>query len=312
MEASRIVTCALLAWTAGFIGIGAVRRDAPGAHALAVRLAELSRRCVQYLGRTELSYGPLQSAPVAHVCDAVARWLAVRGWQWSREECCGALLCCVPVSLVAGMAIARSPLGMLAPAAAWAIGIPLADSSLTRRRSQELAEQMPGVFRTLATAMSFGETLAQAVEYVGDHEGGAAGSAFRSAALKLRCGVSVNEALSSLVDELDTPGIGLIATALTISQRTGSPLRGLFQRSAALVERQGEFERMLSVKTAQVRLSVHIVSLLPVVMVGTLAMISPDFQKGLTTAPGALSLVVATTLDVIALGIIRRMMRGVL
>ena len=312
MEASRVVTCASLLWLAGFSGIGALHGDAPGTHALVVRLVGLLERYVQRLGSSGLVYGLLESAPISRISDAASRWLAVRGLPWSRAECCGALVACVPISLVAGALVAGSFLGMLAPAVAWAIGVPLADSSITRRRSQELAGQMPEVFRTLATALAFGETLAQAVEYVGDHAGGAAGSAFRTAALKLRCGVSVNDALDALVDELDTPGIGLIATALTISQRTGSPLRSLFQKSASLVERQGEFERMLSVKTAQVRLSVRIVSLLPVVMVGTLAMISPDFQKGLTTAPGVLSLLVAMALDVLALGIIRRMMRGVL
>ena len=47
------------------------------------------------------------------------------------------------------------------------------------------------------------------------------------------------------------------------SHRTGSPLRDLLARSAALVERQGEFERELEVKTAQVRLSARIVCSLP-------------------------------------------------
>ena len=312
MEAGRIVTCAALLWAAGFVGIGAFRGTTVGTHALAIRLVGIAGNLVQRMGSSELVDGLLHFGSISRVSDAASRWLGERGVPWSREECCGLLAACVPASLVVSVLVARSPLGMLAPGVAWLVGVPLIDGSLARKRAQALSEQMPGVFRTLATAMAFGETLAQAVTYVGDHEGGAAGSAFRSAALKLRCGVSVNEALDALVDELDTPGIGLIATALTISQRTGSPLRSLFQRSATLVERQGEFERMLAVKTAQVRLSVRIVSLLPVVMVGVLALISPDFQKGLTTVPGALSLVVATALDVVALGIIRHMMRGVL
>ena len=84
------------------------------------------------------------------------------------------------------------------------------------------------------------------------------------------------------------PGIGLLVTALVIAQRTGSPLRGLFQSSAQLVERQGEYERMLAVKTAQVRLSVRIVCLLPVLLVCVLSLISPDFQHGLATVPGTM------------------------
>ena len=115
-----------------------------------------------------------------------------------------------------------------------------------------------------------------------------------------------------MAGELDAPGVGLLVCALTISQRTGSPLRGLFQRSAQLVERQQEFERTLSVRTAQVRLSVRVVCLLPLLMVGLLSLISVDFQRGLSTTAGTLCVVVALGLDAVALLIIRRLMRGVL
>ena len=118
--------------------------------------------------------------------------------------------------------------------------------------------------------------------------------------------------MRELAHELDAPGVGLLTTALTIAQRTGSPLRGLFQNSAQLVERQGEYERMLSVKTAQVRLSVRIVCLLPLMLVCLLSLISVDFQHGLSTPTGMVSLVLATAMDGCALLVIRRLMRGVL
>ena len=68
---------------------------------------------------------------------------------------------------------------------------------------------------------------------------------------------------------------------------------------------------MLVVRTAQVRLSVRIVCLLPVVMVGTLTLVSPDFQQGLLTPAGMGCVAVAMGLDGVALALIRRIMRGV-
>ena len=125
-------------------------------------------------------------------------------------------------------------------------------------------------------------------------------------------GVSTEEAVDLLARELGVPGAGLLATALVVSHRTGSPLRDLLRRSAALAERQGEFERMLGVKTAQVRLSVRVVCLLPVVMICVLALISPDFQEGLLTPAGTGCVALAVLLDGLALLLIRRLMRGVL
>ena len=106
--------------------------------------------------------------------------------------------------------------------------------------------------------------------------------------------------------------MGLLTTALVISHRTGSPLRDLLARSAALVERQGEFERELEVKTAQVRLSARIVCSLPFLMVALLAVISPDFQRGLLSPVGLGSVAVAAALDSFAVLVIRRLMRAVL
>lgn len=186
------------------------------------------------------------------------------------------------------------------------------DSNKRRRAREEAAAEMPGIYRTLSVAMGAGQTLAQAVDYVGSHEQGLAAAVFAKMSLRLRCGVSTEEAVEKLAEELDAPGTELLSTALVISHRTGCPLRELLLRSARLVERQGEFERLLSVKTAQVRLSVKIVCLLPVILIGILALISPDFQEGLFTPVGAGSVLLALVLDGVALLIINHLVKGVL
>jgi len=210
------------------------------------------------------------------------------------------------------LCLSRSVVGAFALVGCCVIAVPLVQGSRERGRKRELADEMPGIFRTLAVALGSGQTLTQAIEYVGTHERGPAANGFARASLRLRCGVPADDALTDLSRELDAPGIGLIVTALLISQRTGSPLGDLFQRSAKLVEQQGEFERTLSVKTAQVRLSVRIVCLLPLLLVAVLSLISPDFQQGLGTVPGTVSVLVALLMDGTALLIIRRLLQGVI
>ena len=224
-----------------------------------------------------------------------------------REEAAAALL--------AGLALAACVSGVLflTPLAGLVVGgaVVARDEARQRGKRREVLAEMPGVYRTLAVAMSSGQTLAQAVEYVGAHERGPAADVFARMSLRLRCGVATEDAVSSLAEELDVPGARLLATALVISHRTGSPLRDLLLRSARIAERQGEFERMLVVKTAQVRLSVRIVCLLPVAMVGVLTLMSPDFQQGLLTPSGVGCVCAAMLLDGLALFLIRRMMAGV-
>lgn len=190
--------------------------------------------------------------------------------------------------------------------------VPAADAQANNLERKKTMAQMPQVFRTLSVAMGSGQTLTQAVEYVGAHSTGQVSECFSRLGLRLKCGQTTEEALGCLHDELDAPGIGLLSTALVVAHRTGSPLRHLFRKSALLVERQSEYERMLAVKTAQARLSVRIVCLLPALLVVCLTLISPDFQRGLLTPSGFACVAVAALLDLLAVAIVRHLIKGVL
>ena len=248
----------------------------------------------------------------AALAGELTRRARQRGALVARKSACALLLMAGVVSSVLLGIAARSPIGLIVGTTASVASVPLWYSSHERRRERALIDEMPEIFRTLAMALGSGETLTQAIEYVGIHEQGYASQAFMQAALSLRCGASTEEAMEQLSRNLDAPGVGLLTTALVIAQRTGSPLRGLFQSSAKLVEQQGEYERMLSVKTAQVRLSVRIVCLMPLLLVGLLSLISRDFQQGLSTLPGVVSIVMAAAMDGCALLLIRHLMRGVM
>lgn len=276
------------------------------------RMQQLLRDVGSTLGSSLVAAMLLRFASWRALSDELSIRLRGQGMAVGREEACGLVLAASVGASCALGAAARSVLGVVVGVAGCLSAVPLWDAARRRARERALIDEMPQVFRTLAMALGSGETLAQAIEYVGVHERGYAGRAFVNAALRLRCGVSTEEAMAELSQELDAPGVGLLTTALVIAQRTGSPLRGLFQSSARLVERQGEYERMLAVKTAQVRLSVRIVCLLPVLLVCLLSLISVDFQQGVGTPAGMASVLVAVLMDGCALLILRHMMRGVL
>lgn len=278
-------------------------------------------RRLRALGRLRKLLASVASAPLLRALVARPAWRSLAadasGWaqgvglELSEDEASGALLGGVACAALLGGVASRSVVGFVVVASACIAGIQVLRASRERRRAKALAEEMPAIFRTLSIAIGSGQTLSQAVEYVGTHESGPAGEEFARTSLRLRCGISAQRALAQLAEELSAPGVGLLVTALLISQRTGCPLRDLFLRSATLVERQGEFERTLAVKTAQVRLSVRIVCLLPVVMIAVLSLISPDFQQGLASPAGLGCVCLALAMDAAALVLIRTFLRGV-
>ena len=176
----------------------------------------------------------------------------------------------------------------------------------------EIAHMMPSIFRTIAVALGSGLTLSQSIEYVSKHTEGVVSESFCIADMQIKCGFPIEEAIEDLAERLDAPGINLLASALVISHRTGSPLKNLLQKTAELVELQEKNQRLMATKTAQVRLSARIVCLLPVVLLIILSLVSPDFQKGLFTPSGVICTVIAMVMDCIALLIIRSIMRGVM
>lgn len=224
--------------------------------------------------------------------------------------CVAVLALALAVVAVSGI-VALSWSGVLVGIVTVCAFIVMRGTSLRRARRQALEHEMPRVFRSLAGSLAAGRTLPQALACLGK-DADLSSKAYGRAALAMACGYSASDALAQLAEELDTPGGELLVSALLVSHRTGSPLMGLFQRAALIVERDGELERLLSVKTAQVRLSVRVVCVLPAVIVGLLALISSDFRAGLATPSGRVCLLLAVALDLVAIAIVRRLLAGVM
>ena len=312
MDAAVPMTCAALAWLAAWLLLPSGASGGPRLRVRARVVAHSLRRAVSSLASTSLCRSLLANESFRSAVDELTPHVLAAGVSLSTEELAAVLVAASCAACMLAGAFSQSVFVAIAAVPLVAAGFPLRAAQRERMQKRELAGQMPGVLRTLATAMGSGQTLMQAIDYVSLHEGGAASEAFGRASLRLRCGMPAEAVLGSLADELDVPGAGLMVTALSISQRTGCPLRDLFQRSALLVEQQGEFQRMLSVKTAQVRLSVRIVCVLPIAMVVLLSLISPDFRKGLATVPGVACLLAGASMDGVALMLIRAILRGVM
>lgn len=312
MEAALIAGSATLFGLAGLLASGGAMPSLVGAGRRLPLLGSRARAALRWVGGWRVIGMLLDVRCVWELSESLSERLSDGGVSLDRRSSAAALVVGASAASLLGGIFFGSPIAVLAVAAGLVGAMLARDSSIRQRERREALGAMPGIYRTLSVALGSGQTLSQAVAYVGAHEHGKVARVFARMSLRLRCGASTEEAVDLLARELSVPGAGLLATALVISHRTGSPLRNLLLRSAALAERQEEFERTLGVKTAQVRLSVRIVCLLPVVMMGILALMSPDFQAGLATPVGMGCVTVAAVLDVIALVVIRRLMRGVL
>lgn len=221
----------------------------------------------------------------------------------------GALMMGSGVGAALGAVVALSPWGAMvgfAFPAAWCAAAAGRHRHDERRR---IEAAMPEAFRALAISLGSGHSLTQAMRFVGSHAEEPVRTAFLRVAFSMTCGISAHEALDDMLERLPAPGLELVSLALTVSQRTGAPLKDLLADAANTVGERIELTRRLDVKTSQARMSARMVALMPIAMICLLTLFSQDFRSGIATFTGMFSLVVAAALNICAWLIIRRIMK---
>lgn len=180
-----------------------------------------------------------------------------------------------------------------------------------KHEQEAVQKALPDAYRSLAGSLSSGQTLPQSFAYVGRHTKDPVGAAFRKASWSFFCGGTLQESFCEIEKRLADSSSHLLVCALSVSQKTGAPLAELLNQAALLIEERFALKQLLKTKTAQVRISVEVVMVLPVVLVLGLAFLSPDFQKGLLTPLGIVCLGIAAALDIMALFSMKKILEKV-
>lgn len=294
------VSAGLVAATGGSIRL----RDAPSG--ISARFLASSERLGHWFPVVRLS----NVRGVRPLLRRVSGMLAERGTILSDLGCLAAILM---ASAVAGLTLSFLGGSVLAfPIGAGVVvgAVARRVASFEREKRDLFSQEMPQALRALSSALSAGKSLPQAIEYVGGNTPEPLGSIFLKASFQIRGGVGIGDAVSRMCQEIDVPGAALLGTAMSVSQRTGSPLGSLFQKAGDMIEQSVSLRRELEVKTSQARLSAKIVSTLPLVLACVLTLISPDYRAGLVTSAGFGCLAVSALLDILSARIMGSIMRG--
>lgn len=225
------------------------------------------------------------------------------------ESLIGLFAMAVAASMAAGALLSGSPAGLAVGAAAPVVALALGARSARARRGREVEAAMPEAFKALAIALGSGCSLAQAMRFVGSHAREPVRTEFMRVGFSIDCGIPAAEALDGLLDRLRAPGLDMVALALKVSQRTGSPLKDLLVQASDVVGLRMQLKRQLDVKTSQARMSARMVAGMPVALIGVLSLLSPDFRAGVMRPAGAVSIALALALNAAAWTVISRIMK---
>jgi tight adherence protein B len=291
------------------VGLGLLALLAPR-----LRRAGLRGRVSEFTATLVSETPEVVSTPSSPSLPAVERLLARTGW-WAqfKEDVEIARIDREPVELVAMTALATIAAAVLlglasgtpVPSLLPLLLGPLALRSRVKHRlakQRELfAEQLPTHIQELASAMRAGHSLVSGLTSMARAAPEPSRGEWTRVLADEQLGRPLDEAMDPLIQRMDSDDIRQVALVAALHQRTGGNMAEVLERVADSVREREELRRELNALTAQARLSRWVVTGLPPVVAGAIALLNPRYIEPLfTTSTGVVLLFVTVGLLIVA------------
>jgi tight adherence protein B len=159
----------------------------------------------------------------------------------------------------------------------------------------------------IASALRAGHSFSGALSVVVEEAPEPTRGELERVAADERLGVPVEEALQVVVRRMANRDLEQVALVAALQRETGGNTAEVLDRVTETVRERAALRRMVMTLTAQGRLSRWVVSALPVVLLGVISLINPDYVRPLySTGFGHVVLAVAAVMVVAGSLVIKR------
>jgi tight adherence protein B len=146
-----------------------------------------------------------------------------------------------------------------------------------RKQRTQFAEQLPSHLQEIASTMRAGHSLVAGISSMAESATEPSHSEWARVIADEQLGMPLEEAMRPLAKRMDSEDIGQVALVAALHTRTGGNMAEVLERVADSVRERAELRRELRALTAQARLSRYVVTSLPVVVAGAIALINPHY-----------------------------------
>jgi tight adherence protein B len=175
--------------------------------------------------------------------------------------------------------------GALAAAAVGG-GLPLLHARRRRTvRLRKFEEFFPGALDLLGRAVRAGHPVTAGMKTVSEESPEPVAGEFRRAFEEQRFGLPFEDALTALADRVPLPDVRIFVTALLIHREAGGNLAEMLNNLAGVVRQRFVAFRQVRTLTAEGRMSMWILGLMPFVVGAFVAFSNPEYVKPLFTHP---------------------------
>lgn len=159
------------------------------------------------------------------------------------------------------------------------------------RREAQFLNELPDTLTNLASGMSAGSSLSQALEGVARESTGPMGDELQRAIIQMRLGTSVPDALEESAARMHCDDLLLVVMAMRLQSAHGGNLAELLKTVSATLRERVQMKRHVRALSAEGRLSMWVLLILPVFVLIYMAMVRREyFNYFLTTTIGIIML----------------------
>jgi len=156
-------------------------------------------------------------------------------------------------------------------------------SSQRKKRQNKFNGQLADVITIMSGALRSGFSLMQSMELVAREGPDPVAKEFERVVREVSLGLSPEEALSNLVERMQSDDLELLVTAINVQREVGGNLVEVLETIANTIRERVKLLGQVRVLTAQQQFSGYIIALLPVALALLLGIINPTYMLGVFT-----------------------------
>jgi tight adherence protein B len=155
-----------------------------------------------------------------------------------------------------------------------------------RSKREEFADQLADNLQVVASAIRAGQSFVGALAIVVEEASEPARSEFKRIVQDERLGVLLEDAIRDVARRMDSRDLEQLALVATIQRESGGNTAEMLDRVVETIRERGELRRLMSILTAQGRLSRVVVSALPPALLIVISLINPGYVAPLFEETG--------------------------
>jgi tight adherence protein B len=177
------------------------------------------------------------------------------------------------------------------------------------RRRDIIAKQLPEAAQMIANSLRAGFAFQHGLSIVADQLEPPISDEFTRANIDMNVGSSIEEALLGLLARADTDEMNLLVTAVLVQRSAGGNLAEILEIVAEQIRERDRLTGEVKTMTAQQRFSGMVLSMWPLLLLGTFSLLNWGQTKLLFTTNAGLTLItVGAVLQILGFVTIRRIL----